>query len=342
MREVRAHRSVRAIAERDWSALEVRHLFESRSWLAANEATLTGEPIVTAAWEDGALHSVLVWQASAVSEPSPYYNIGALVARWQGETASATDGWTLSCTGVGAHSPVLVAPRVRLDAGVLDDHVDAAARTREVRPWMVGVNFLAGSPVSGAEEALRAAGFELLHGYQRAELSLPGSAYDDYLAALDARKRWNARRDRRRFAESGQVVTTATGPAAMGEDVVALQGRNKTKYGQAFDADETRRRYTDLLDCAGDDGLVVRSWKAGTCTGFALFFRDRSTLHALAAGFAEPEGPAGPYFECLFHAPIDWAYENGIDRIDYGIGAVAAKAGRGCTVRDQATWFRRT
>ncbi|WP_377325829.1 GNAT family N-acetyltransferase [Pimelobacter simplex] len=340
MIEVRADRSVCDIEPSAWRGLRIRHVFESRGWLAANEPTSAGEPVVTSAWEDGELRSVLVWQATAASDPSPYYNVNALVARWQGGSVGGDDGWALSCTAVGARSPILLAPGAQLDADLLDRHIRAAAGLRSAPPRMVGVNFLPRPPLPGTVEALRELGFAELRGFSRAKLALSGKTYDDYLDALGSRKRWNARRDRRRFAESGQRVSFATGPGAMGEDVVALQGRNKAKYGQAFDPVETRRRYRDLLGFAQDDGLVVRTWSGDTCTGFALFVRAGRSLHALSAGFGSTQDDVGPYFECVFHAPIEWAYAHGIDEIDYGIGSVSAKSGRGCTVTDEVTWFR--
>lgn len=125
----------------------------------------------------------------------------------------------------------------------------------------------------------------------------------------------------------------------MGEDIVRLQGCNKSKYGQAYDAAETKTRFTSLLEFAGENGVVFRSHAEGSCTGFAMLFRMGGALHALCAGFEESDEKLGSYFECLYHAPIEWACENGIEEIDYGIGSVTAKAERGCSIIPVSTWY---
>ncbi|MBS2534472.1 hypothetical protein KGQ20_17000 [Catenulispora sp. NF23] len=95
-----------------------------------------------------------------------------------------------------------------------------------------------------------------------------------------------------------------------------------------------------MLGFAGEDGLVVRGCDGESRTGFALFFRMGVSLRALCAGFEEFEDRLSSCFECLYHAPIEWACAQGIDEIDYEIGSVTAKAERGRAIFPVSTWWR--
>lgn len=333
--------SVNEISAADWSCLgSGRMLFETQGWLSANESTLPGESVVTAEFDaSGALCSVISWRATHASDPSPYYNVTALLARFSDGPPPTDNGWTLNCAGIGMHSPMLAGPGIAFDAQRVLAHIKAAASTRDQQPSVYGVNFLPRDPARGLPGSLAEVGFTKITGYQRAFLEILGDSYQDYLASLSSRQRWNARRDRKRFAETGQRVSFTTGLAAVGEDLVRLQGGNRAKYGLLRDDEELRLRHSALLRYAGADGLVIRSHRGSACTGFAMFFRMGSALHALCAGFDDTEEKIGPYFECLFHAAIEWACENGIREIDYGIGSAMAKIERGCQMVDVSTWY---
>jgi CelD/BcsL family acetyltransferase involved in cellulose biosynthesis len=333
-------RSVNEIRPQDWRRLsEPGVLFESRDWLSVNEESFTGQAVVTAEFSGGGLESLIIWRAVDGNDTSPYYNIAALLARLTGQPAPVNRGWTLNCVGSGMHSPMLAAPGVAFSAARLRAHMAAAAAAESEPPAMCGFNFMPRVPAPGLPRAFTKLGLREIAGYRRAFLPLNGNSYEDYLASLTSRQRWNARRDRRRFAEAGQRTSIATGPLAAGEDLVWLQGCYRRKYSLPHDADELRERHLTLLRCAQDDGLVIRSYQGGRCTGFAMFFRMRNILHALFAGF-EPHGErVGPYFECLFHAAIEWACRHGITEIDYGIGATMAKSERGCQIDAVSTWY---
>jgi len=336
-----AHRSVTEVDAQQWDDMSSGLLFESHGWLAANESTLIGEPIITVESEGGELRSAVVWQATEVAEPSPYYNIAALLARFCTEELPECTGWALNCTGVGPHSPMLVAPGLTFDRSRLGSHIATAVATRSTPPAICGVNSLPREPAPGAATALGQLGFGEVEAYRRAFLQLPGSSFDDYLMGLgSSKKRWYIRRDRKNFADTGQTISFTSGTAAIGEDIVALQGLNKQKYGQSYDPDDVRLRFSELLSYTDDDGLVARSFRGDVCTGFAMFFRLGDSLHPLCAGFEETEDRVSPYFECLFYAPIEWAFEHHIKEIDYGIGSPQAKSARGCGIVDVPTWYR--
>lgn len=338
---VRVLSSVTEISPRSWSRLDGgRTLYETQGWLAANEPALPGEPLISAEFDHaGELTSAVVWLINQAAAPSPHYNIASLLVRHNLSESLPTGGWTLNCAGMGLHSPVLAASGIVFDAPRLRAHITAASAARAQPPLMCGINFLPQCPAPGLTAALAELGFTEFKGHQRAFLELVGNSYDDYLASLSKGKRMNARRDRRLFTGTGQQISFATGPAAAGEDLIQLQGGNRVKYGLVRDDPELRIRHSALLSYAGDDGLVIRSYRGSACTGFSMFCRLGSTLYALCVGFDETDDKISPYFECLFHAVIEWSYANGIKDIDYGIGSAQAKAMRGCRMVDLSTWY---
>jgi hypothetical protein len=286
------------ISADDWQRLgRARLLFETREWLEANESSLPGEPVVTADFNDEGLESLIVWRGIDGSDKSPYHNIAALLARLTGDPSAVCDGWTLNCTGSGMHSPALTAPGVSFNGRRLHDHLTAASAIRNGSPDMYGFNFLGRYRPPGLADSCAELGFLEIKGYQRAFLELSGSSYEDYLGGLTSRQRWNARRDRRRFAQSGQRISFETGLDAAGEDLIRLQGHNREKYGLPHDEDELRSRHSALLRVVGSDGLVIRSHRGNASTGFAMFFRMGTVLHALFVGFEPTDEPVSPYFE---------------------------------------------
>jgi hypothetical protein len=331
---------VGAVSESDWNRLDPRgQLFQSRAWLLANEHTLSGKPLVTIAHFDGEPGSAIVWRLLDAEDPSPYYNIVSLIGRFSARP-EVRAGRTLNCTGSGMHSSILSAPGRAMTPDEVSWHLDAATAAIGEAPSMTGMNFVSPDPVAGLEKALVTAGFVEFKAYRRATLDLAGAGYEDYLSALTSRQRWSVRRDRRRYAETGQHISYGTGPAAGGDDLIHLQGLNRLKYGLPHDVTELREKHDLLLRTFGDNALVVRSHGTSATTGFAMFFRMADTLHALFAGFEESGGRAGSYFECLFYAAVDWACDNGIRHIDYGIGSIEAKAERGCRIDDVSSWYR--
>lgn len=331
---------VAAVPAADWESLDPRgQLFQSRTWLCANENTLAGRPVVTLAHLGGRPVSAFVWRALPDDDPSPYYNIVSLIGRFA-DRPPVAPGTTLNCTGSGMHSPVLTAVGHNLESDEITAHVSAAARELGSEPAMTGVNFVSADAGADLGKALTGAGFLEFKGYRRATLDLPGAGYEDYLAALTSRQRWSVRRDRRRYADTGQRIGCTTGPGAAGDDLIHLQGLNRLKYGLPHEVGELREKHELLLSAFGDDALVVRSHDGSATTGFVMFFRMDVTLHALFAGFEEVKGRSGSYFECLFYAAVEWAYDHGIRHIDYGIGSLEAKAERGCRIEDVSSWYR--
>lgn len=332
--------SIHRIPADAWSGLRGGGLYASHLWLCANESTLAGDPLITVQTAEGQIESAVVWQKTTFDDPSPYYNIAALLRRFDSLPTGVDGDWTLNCVGVGPASPVLTRTGEPLPAETFVRHFRTAAETENVPPVICGIDFVrSGTPAPVEPSDLQDLGWEKTVGYEEANLALPGASFDDYLASIPSKnRRYTIRRDRRDFAETGQEIAISTGAAAYGDDLVTLQGLNKQKYGQPFEPDLVSQRFRDLLSSFGNDGMVVRSIRGNRCTGFAMFFGMGETLHALCAGFENTEERISPYFECLFYAPVEWASTSKIVRIDYGVGSTTAKAFRGCDVTGVDTW----
>jgi Peptidogalycan biosysnthesis/recognition len=337
---VRALPSVNAVSSSDWDRLDkARILFETRDWLSATESALPGEPLITAEFGDEGLESLIVWRMLRSDDPSPYFNIGSLLARLTSSPRLERGRWTLNCAGMEMHSQMLAAPGIEIDAPRLRGHIMAAVAMRDEPPVMCGVNFLPRDPAPGLPRSLAQLGFQEIRGYQQAILEIRGDSFDDYLASLNPHQRRKVRRDRRLYAESGQRISIGTGPAAAGEDLIRLHGTNRRKYGGPDEEQELRLFHSAMIRSSGEDSLVIRTYRGEACVGFAMFLRSGGTLHGMCAGFEEHSDKVGPYFECVYYAAVEWAYRNNIQEIDYGIGATMAKSERGCRIIDVSTWF---
>jgi hypothetical protein len=338
---IRVLHGIDSLASREWDRLSApRVVYETREWMSATEPLLPGTPLITAEFGDEGLESLVAWQVMRSEDPSPYFNIGGLLARLTERPLPDRGGWTLNCAGMEMHSQLLTAPGVVFDARLLGAHIDAAVAARPEPPVMCGVSFLPSDSAPGAAAALAELGFTEIRGYKRAILKIQGGSYEEHLAALPKGKRTKSRRDRRLFTKTGQRTVISTGPAAGGDDLVRLHRLNREKYGSPDnDEQELRKLHTMTLGSAGEDSLVVRSYRGDTCTGFAMFARSGDILYAMATGAEPHQDKIGPYFECLYHAAIEWSCRNGIREIDYGIGATRAKAQIGCTIVDVSSWY---
>ncbi|WP_248581597.1 GNAT family N-acetyltransferase [Nocardioides sp. InS609-2] len=332
--------SIHEISAEKWAGLEGGELYKSHRWLTANESTLAGDTVITMESTGAGIESAVVWQKTRFDDPSPYYNIAALLSRFESLPAGLEGQWTLNCVGVGPASPVLTRSGDPLSTETFTRHLRTAVESENVPPSICGVDFVRRDGLGLAEpDELHDLGWTRVVAYEESNLVLSGGGFDDYLASIPSKgRRYMIRRDRRDFVETGQEVVVSTGPGAYGDDLVTLQGLNKEKYGQPFDADVVSQRFQCLLSAFGDDAVVVRSLRGEHCTGFAMFFRMDEKLHSLCAGFEDTDDPVTPYFECLFYAPIEWCYPSGISRIDYGIGSTQAKSLRGCDVTGVGTW----
>lgn len=172
-----------------------------------------------------------------------------------------------------------------------------------------------------------------------AELDLAGVAtFDDYVATLSRSNRNGVRRDGRRARAHG--LTTEVVPLeAVVDDVAGLLGNVQGHHGDNPDA-AAAAGYLRLCT-HGRLGQIATAFvtrhSGGRPIAFALGYAWHDTLFMRVAGLDyERATPAGGYFESYFYAPIRYALEHGLTRVDFGGESLESKTRRGA--RLQPRW----
>ncbi|MCM0673467.1 GNAT family N-acetyltransferase [Micromonospora phytophila] len=167
-------------------------------------------------------------------------------------------------------------------------------------------------------------------------ISLPGTDFGDYLAALPKRRRSAVRADRRRFAQAGYQVFSRRYRDCV-TDVVRLGLQTAKKYGGGLDlaaATVMMERQADALD---DVSAVLACGRDGCVAGFALVMDHGRSSCVRTAGFDYAEaGNAAEYFELVYYRPIERAYALGRTELWLGPSSYQAKLLRGAV--PQARW----
>ncbi|MBC6446094.1 GNAT family N-acetyltransferase [Actinokineospora xionganensis] len=171
-------------------------------------------------------------------------------------------------------------------------------------------------------------------------VDLVGDDVDDHIAALPARqRRTNARRERRRFAESG-LRLRRTRLSEVWEAAAPLLGQVQGKYGNDVDADYLAylsaflRRQADHLD---DQAVVFAAYDGEDMVAFSVGYRWGSELAIRIVGMDYHRlRDANEYAQVMIHAPLDYCYTEGLRRLHLGMESYDAKCRRGARVR--ALW----
>jgi predicted N-acyltransferase len=190
--------------------------------------------------------------------------------------------------------------------------------------------------VSVDDSATRAGYLATLLGAE-AVLALPEATWDQYLAGLSKRRRYQTRKELRSYEAGGFRTVVRTGPEAFSEDLVALQVAHRAKYGLPGGEDRVRRDLAAIRDELGDSSVVFTAERGGQIASFTLYLRTRDALFARTGGTL-PEAK-GCYFAVDYHETARWALENGIRRVHYGMSAYEAKVTRGCELGPRWGWF---
>ncbi len=338
---VRVLPSVNSIERDGWENLRSpRGLYETPRWLSETESVIPGTPLITGEFDNNKPEALIIWRILKSDDPSPYFNIGGLLARLDVISRLAPGGWTLNCAGMEMHSQILAAPHIEITPDRLQRHIAAAIASQGTPPVMCGVNFMPLDPVRGLPGSLARLGFQEIKGYRHAILEIEGDSFEDYLGSLTKKQRWKVRSERNDYAANGYRTSISCGPDAFGDDLIYLHRLNRSKHGGPDDIQELRELHSRLARCGGANCVVLRTFLHDSCVGFSLFIRSGTSLHAMATGFEKFDSKVGPYFANFYYSAVEWAYQNGVKEIDYGIGATLAKSERGCRIADVSTWYQ--
>ncbi|SCE77634.1 GNAT family N-acetyltransferase [Micromonospora mirobrigensis] len=170
-------------------------------------------------------------------------------------------------------------------------------------------------------------------------LHLPGTGFDDWLASMPNRRRTNVTAERRKLADAG--VTFELRPLVPDDldEILPLELDQYEKYGHHYHRTEARALHEAYLRHLGEDALLVRAHRDGRLIGFASIVRHGRSAYIRQGGFDAAAADGAPvYFGTVFHQPIAWAYQVGVDTIDLSISADDTKQHRRAVTRPRDAW----
>lgn len=316
--------SLGAVGASEWNdTLGPRSFYLTHQWLAAQDTGQPVDPVYLLARADrclvGALPTYVVHR-----ETNEFY-----------EPRQCADGrWSGRYLLAGAR-------RAYTNDVLVDRHLTAPERQHVERTLIEGA--LDRAEGAGLDAALflylGTDGAERICGHYpnatplfttaEAVLDLPGTGFDDYLAALPAKRRREVRREVSRFAGSGSAVTTLSVDGHW-ERLASLFGEVQRRYGHAGDDEVWRRVVQRQTVRVAADAVILGCLAGKQLVGAVLIYPWRGTVYAKLVGFNYDRLQAAyEYFNLVFYGVIRYAYDHGLSRVRFGREALEAKVRRG-------------
>lgn len=143
------------------------------------------------------------------------------------------------------------------------------------------------------------------------------ASFDDFLGALNSRKRKAIRKERRDVAALDIDIRTLSGSEmteALWDAFFAFYlNTSDRKWGQAY---LTRKFFSLLSERCADDVVMVMAFEGGQPVAGALNFRGGDTLYGRNWGCSEDHKFL--HFEACYYRAIDYAIEHGLVRVEAG------------------------
>jgi hypothetical protein len=166
------------------------------------------------------------------------------------------------------------------------------------------------------------------------------NSYEDYLAALDAKYRRNAKDQAKKLATAGCTVETLSNPEAHASRLHEL-------YLSVHDNASIRlvtlpdTCLPALARAAGDDFRCTVVRQGDALLGFVTVLRDGDTAIAWYIGFDRSAAAEGlPIYLQLLHATIGHAIQWRCKRLSLGRTALEPKAALGARPEPMSVWIR--
>lgn len=173
-------------------------------------------------------------------------------------------------------------------------------------------------PEAVLSEALAGAGSAVRTGCQFHWHNRGYRDFDDFLAAMNSRKRKNIRKERRQVAEQGIVFERREGAAISAGDwdnfYLLYQLTYLKRSGQGGYL--TRDFFPLLGERLPDHVTMILAKRAGETIAAALFFKDATTLYGRYWGCREEYEFL--HFETCYYQGLDYALDHGLQRFDGG------------------------
>ncbi len=168
-------------------------------------------------------------------------------------------------------------------------------------------------------EAIAGRAMGLMHrtGQQFHWLNDGYAVFDDFLAALSARKRKNIRKERARAQSFGGSIVALSGAQIRAEHWDAMwqfyQDTGARKWGTPY---LTRDFFACAHESLREDILLVFALRDGVPIAGAMNMIGRDVLYGRYWGCVEDH--ACLHFEVCYYQAIDWAIRHGLSRVEAG------------------------
>jgi len=163
------------------------------------------------------------------------------------------------------------------------------------------------------------------------ELHLPGTGFDDYLAALPKQRRRSVRKEMETVEDAGVTIRRRDVKECL-DDLVELRLALKRKYGRTPNPDKERSSFHGLIDEFSPDELHLLTAEIGEqLLGFGLDIVYNGVWNGVVSGTNYDDPRSDSVSFCLdYYEPVRHAYERGVRTLAFGMAAWEAKRNRGC------------
>lgn len=142
-------------------------------------------------------------------------------------------------------------------------------------------------------------------------------AFDDFLSALNHKKRKNLKAERRNVAAAGVQLRVFEGAAASGEPMAAMHRFYRSTFAEKWNhAAMTDEFFQHLCTALPDSIVLVLAEKNGVPIAGALCLRSETALYGRYWGCAEEV--AGLHFEACYYQGIAYCLEKGLSLFEPG------------------------
>lgn len=314
--ELRLHSRLNEIPSEAWDALNRDgHPFTAHAFLSGLEThgCLDPEygwtPLHASLWEDGQL----VAAAPAYSKGNSH---GEFVFDHAWANAYAQYGldyypkWLIGVPYSPVTGPRLLGADLSAKQRLLAAMRQAAP---EVGLHSVHANFLEADDLAAFDDTWLGREDVQFHWTRRPEWK----DFDDFLAALDHKRRKNLKADRRRVAEAGVTLRILNGHEAAGAAMAAMHGFYRQTFEEKWNHPALTTAFFGHLCTAMPEAVVlVLALRGETPIGGALCLRSQHTLYGRYWG-AHEDVP-GLHFEACYHQGIAYCLQHGLDHFEPG------------------------
>tara|TARA_Y100001936_G_scaffold65748_1_gene64513 strand:- start:26 stop:748 length:723 start_codon:yes stop_codon:yes gene_type:complete len=164
---------------------------------------------------------------------------------------------------------------------------------------------------------LEESGFLIRHDHQFHWENHGYEDFDDFLGALNSRKRKNIRKERRAIADQGISTEALTGDAIEPAHWDAFYRFYVDTYDRKWGYPYLTREFFDRLSASmADRTVLILAFREGRPIAGAINFCDDNALYGRNWGCIEDHKFL--HFETCYYAAIDFAIQRGLKRVEAG------------------------